>query len=157
MTTGQSKVCACGTPDLYWKNTPCNETGWHCLECKLPIKGEPPGFSPKLDKMRIDLKVSAALIELHTFELIYISNSDAGDAIEAAVVNRCKRARRYDQWSVIFFIMDEITNPNHAKFWQKLGAAIRKGEDPRRRCHCGALATCFGSETTCSAHMKGPF
>lgn len=130
-----------------------NENGWRCLHC-TDKPGEPPGFSPQLDRSRLEFKVFALLNELHNTDLVYVSNGTMGDSLVNAVAARCLNERRFDQYSILFFILDLMTE-SHALYWSKVSEAIVNGKDQRNRCHCGKLATCSrGTDHWCSEHWS---
>jgi hypothetical protein len=133
-----------------------NEAGWKCCVCgERP--GEPPGFSPQLDRTRLERKVFGLLDDLHNHNLVYVSNGCGGDAIVADVAERCRADGVYDQASILAFILG-TDGGRHAKYWKEVSDAIIAGRDPRNRCACGALATCSSGTNegtwlyTCSKH-----
>ncbi len=142
--------------DWHWYLTGTNEEGWRCCGCgKKP--GEPPGFCPELDRALIHRKVFGILHDLHDSNVVYLSNSSMGEAIEACVAARCVEELRFDQYSIVLFILESLT-PSHAKYWADLSEAIVAGNDSRRRCYCGQLATSSsGAKYSCSAHATELF
>lgn len=116
-----------------------NEDGWRCVYCD-DQPGEPPGFSPRLDRAQIYEKVGGILLDASSNDLISISNGSQGDYLTAKVADRCVRDRYFDQYSILAFILDELT-PGHAMYWKEISEGIIAGADPRDRCHCGKLAT----------------
>lgn len=133
------------------------EAGWQCCSCGHR-PGDPPGFSPEHDRKLIDHKVMAVLMDLDNSGVVRVGNGSAGDWLESTVATRCRTEKRFDQYSIALFILEAMT-PGHAKFWAETSEAILAGNDPRRRCHCGALST---SSTLvdgdwvgrCSAHVR---
>jgi hypothetical protein len=116
-----------------------NENGWRCLLCNEK-PGEPPGFSPQLDRARLGEKVFALLNELCNTDLVYVSNGTGGDVIIIDVMARCRKEQRYDQYSILLFILDAMTE-RRALYWSKISEGIVAGRDERERCACGKLAT----------------
>jgi hypothetical protein len=142
---------ACNNHDFAWYLHDCNEAGWKCLRCEYK-PGEPPGFSPELDRAMTRSKVMAVLMELHHADFIYVSNGSSGECIEAEVERRCRATGNYDQWSIASFILDVMV-PSHAKYWREISEGVLAGQDPRHRCHCGALSNCSsGDKYYCSEH-----
>lgn len=135
------KTCTCPKPYPIWQLAPCNEDGWTCGGCANKLPGEPPGFSPQLDRSNIEDKVGAILMELHENKLIYVSNSSEGDSIAGTVAVRCRDTFRFDQYSIISFIMDYLSS--HGDYWMKLSEGVMSGNDKRDRCKCGKLATSY--------------
>lgn len=130
-----------------------NEDGWKCSWCQHK-PGEPPGFSPELDRARLEFKVFALLSDLTNADLVYVSNGTSGDAIVSEVEKRCRKEQRYDQYSILLFILDLMTE-RHALYWSKVSEAIVAGKDERKRCHCGNLATVSrGDKYWCVAHWS---
>lgn len=128
-----------------------NEAGWRCPICG-DKPGEPPGFSPQLDRKRLEMKVFAMLNTLHDADLIYISNGTMGDAVVDAVGARCWNEKRFDQYSILLFIL-ELMADSHAEYWRKVSEAIMAGKDERPRCHCGKLSTVSsGDNRWCVEH-----
>ena len=116
-----------------------NEAGWKCADCGFQ-PGEPPGFSPQTDREEIWTKVYCLLNDFSNADLINISNGSEGDYLTAIVADKCKHADRYDQYTILRFILEEI-QPGHADFWENISKGILAGKDPRDRCACGELAT----------------
>jgi hypothetical protein len=98
-----------------------NEDGWKCVKCNEKL-----GFRPDLDKMLIGTKVRGLLDDLHTHGLIYVSNGSSGDCIEANVSMRCRETGRFDQYSIILFIMEDcnVGTEDHAKYWKEKGGEV---------------------------------
>lgn len=139
--------------DFRW--TPShNEDGWQCIQCGRPVKGEPKGYSPILDKESILEKVDCIMHELHDSDFIYISNGSDGEVTARMVANRCINENRYDQYSIIRFLYD-LQAPDHADYWRKIGMGIRRGKDPRDRCDkCTKLAMSWcGNVKLCQDHL----
>lgn len=133
--------------EFVWKLNDCNETGWHCLGCDHK-PGEPPGYSPHLDRSHTDEKIASILMSLHMQDFVYVSNGTEGADIEVEVARRCHRDAAFDQLSIIGFIVDELgRGGKHAAYWREIGEGVISGNDKRNRCACGALATC----ASCSA------
>ncbi len=145
----------CGN-EVYWYPDDCNERGWRCCrqdDCGHR-PGEPPGFDPERDRHLIDMKVEAILMDLATHDFVYLSNSGCGEGVAASVAERCKRHERYDQWSVLLYIM-QVLAPGHGDYWKRISDGILAGEDPRDRCHCGELSTsCTISKGTTTYHCS---
>jgi hypothetical protein len=150
--------------EFYFYPEPHNEAGWKCINCKLQ-PGEPPGFSPNLDRLKCRTKVDGLLLDLHNHDFVSVSNGDCGDGLGAMVAERCEREGRFDQYSILLFILEAMTK-SHADYWKKISDGILAGNDPRHRCDCGKLATSYtfkdGKETRrCSGcwskGTEGPF
>lgn len=130
-----------------------NEEGWKCVSCE-DKPGEPAGFSPQLDREEIEIKVGGILNDMDAASLIHISNGSYGDVLQGHVADRCRKEERYDQYSIVLFIM-EVEAPSHAKFWKGISDGIVTGNDPRDRCHCGQLATSWqGDNKFCSGECS---
>lgn len=121
----------------------CNEDGWVCEQCGQKMPGEPRGFRPDLDKTDIRSKVESVLITLDLSKLISIGSSSYGDGLGAAVAERCRKNNRFDQYSIILFVMEEIA-PSHGEYWANISSGVLSGKDPRDRCWCGKLANTYG-------------
>lgn len=135
--------------EYFWYPSPAQEIGWKCVNCKLK-PGEPPGYSPELDRSETYNKANCVLMDMVTAELVSVSNSDHGDAIASSVANRCNETKRYDQESIVLFIAELCAGDG--KYWRELGERLVVGEDPRARCPCGALATIYsGNSRYCSS------
>lgn len=122
-----------------------NEEGWKCLDCGHK-PGEPPGYSPELDREEIGSKIYSILLELtqsHSTEpgFVYVSNGSMGDGIVAVTAAWCRETGHYDQASIAWKCIENCGAKSD--FWREQGEAIRAGKDPRRRCNCGVLATVF--------------
>jgi hypothetical protein len=129
----------CKEHDYHWYSDGCNEAGWKCTACDHQ-PGEPPGFSPQLDRERIFWKVGAVLHDMTDADLISVSNGSEGDCLTAQIADRCVAENLFDQYSIQLFLLREMT-PSHAEYWKEIGEGILTGNDPRDRCHCGKLAT----------------
>lgn len=131
-----------------WRISPCNEDGWGCPDCGHVLPGEPPGYSPQLDREETVSKVDSILQHLHHWDFIHISNSSEGDSAVHFIAGLCHELGLFDQLSIITLICQ---HKGSAKYWRELGEAILNGRDPRRRCDCGKLATRFqGDRAWCS-------
>jgi hypothetical protein len=115
-----------------------NEDGWLCVYCDNR-PGEPPGFSPQLDREQIYFKVGGILHDACDADLIFVSNGTGADLLTAKVADRCVKERRFDQYSILSYILQEMA-PGHAEYWRGVSEGILAGKDPRDRCHCGKLA-----------------
>lgn len=129
--------CKNGCDFHYYPAT--NEDGWRCIYCDHH-PGEPPGFSPQLDRELIGLKVGAILHDACNAHLISVSNGSDGDCLSALIADKCVRADRFDQYSILFYLLAEMT-PSHAEHWREVSDGIIAGANKRNRCHCGKLAT----------------
>lgn len=126
-----------------------NEQGWKCCGCDEK-PGEPPGFSPQLDREFIHRKVFGLLDDLHNHDLVYVSNGDHGEAIVSGVAEECRAAGVYDQRSILAFLVGP-DGGSHATYWKGISDGIIAGKDPRERCVCGKLASCYsGGLAACS-------
>lgn len=130
-------MTACTHDYHYYLET--NEAGWRCVCCHHK-PGDPPGYSPELDREEIGRKVMAVLMDLDNAKVVSVSNGSHGDWIEARTAERCHKENRFDQYSIALFIL-ELMTPSHAEYWSKVGSGIIAGDDPRPRCACGALST----------------
>lgn len=139
----------CRQHDFHWYQNFCTESGWKCCVCQHK-PGEPPGFSPELDRAELERKVGAVMHDLHDANFIYISNGTGGDGLTSAIAERCRAEGRYDQGSIALFILESQV-PSHAAYWKGISDGIVDGHDPRRRCHCGKLANQYrGDHAYCS-------
>lgn len=142
----------CAGNQVVWHLDPCNEAGWRCAQCCLPMPGEPPGFSPELDRSEIGEKVEAIAQFLQAYELLYFSNSTEGVCAVREIAMDCKALGLYDQYSIIRLLAGY---DNHADYWKDLSEKILSGNDPRRRCVCGKLASSFpGDKAYCSTECE---
>lgn len=139
--------------EFHWYPAAANEQGWKCCFCD-ERPGEPPGFSPRLDRERLDAKVFALIDEMHNSKLIHVSNGSEGDYLIGQLRKRCAAEDRFDQQSILLFLL-ELDTQSHAAYWQKISNAILAGKDERKRCECGKLANVFsGDKAFCSEHWK---
>jgi hypothetical protein len=126
-----------------------NEDGWKCVDCGL-VPGEPPGFSPELDRKLTPRKVMAVLMTLDNSNIVSVSNGTMGESLESIVAGLCHRRQRFDQYSIALYLLDAMTK-SHADYWAKVSEGVLSGNDPRTRCACGALATIMqGAQAWCS-------
>jgi hypothetical protein len=128
----------CGEHEFHYYSA-INEDGWKCTDCGHR-PGEPPGFSPELDRKLIWMKVGAILWDACAERLISVSNGSGADVLTSVVADRCVKEGRFDQYSILLYILEEET-PEHAEYWKEISAGVLSGADPRDRCHCGKLAT----------------
>jgi hypothetical protein len=134
-----------------------NEEGWKCFNCGSLLPGEPDGYRPDLDRSHTDAKVYGLLNDLHENKFIYVSNGAGGDILTNEVVKQCQRSGLYDQISIIQYIL-ALGESEHAAYWKEIGDGVVNGNDKRERCHCGKLATSFGSKgNRCSEHWNLDF
>lgn len=131
------------THDYHWYPE-TNEEGWRCCMCEHR-PGEPAGFSPQHDRELIGRKVDAVLTALHDADVIYVSNIEHGEHLMLTVAARCERRKRYDQYSIALFVLEEMT-ASHAKYWGEISSGVMSGNDTRRRCTCGKLANVFSGD-----------
>lgn len=131
-----------------------NEDGWHCLNCDKKIATElGDGFNPHYDEMHIRAKVESILSDLHHSNIVYMSNSTDGEYTARQVADMCKEKRRFDQYSIVEFIM--VSCQSHSAYWNKIGENVRKGKDDRKRCHCGKIAKASsGGKYRCNDHVS---
>lgn len=145
-----AEKCKASGHDYYWFAC-CNEDGWRCVDCG-DNPGEPEGFSPKLDRELIEIKVYCLLNDLADNQLVSVSNATAADYLTADVADQCRKLGRYDQQTILKLII-EADAGSHAKFWQEISEGILSGNDKRDRCHCGKLATLHaGKKHFCPEH-----
>ena len=143
----------CTHADLYWYAAPADEKGWRCASCDWR-PGEDPGYSPEHDRSHIVTKVCSVLHDLHDAGIIYVSNSSGGESITASVARRCVDEKLYDSVSIARLILEIEGGERHAAFWRHRGEGIVAGNDPRRRCDCGALANIYtDGKSFCSEHV----
>jgi len=110
-------ACECKLPDAYYYLA-VNEGGWKCVCCSNPVAGDPPGYSPKLDREEIWRKVSGILNDLHMLNVVYISNGTMGDMLTGTVADICVKKGHYDQYTIASEILGQLTK-SHAEFWAK--------------------------------------
>ena len=123
--------------EFYYYPSAPNEDGWRCCGCDHK-PGEPPGFSPELDRTRTFEKVNGLCMDLHDRDLVYFSNSDHGLGVADSVAGRCKAAGIYDQYSIVQWVFE--AEASHAEYWRKISEDILAGKDGRSRCPCGLLS-----------------
>lgn len=134
-----------------------NEAGWKCFGCGELLDGEPNGYRPDLDRSHLEDKVYGIMSDLHQHDFIWISNSGHGEHVLAEVLPRCRETGLYDQITIMHYIL-ESSDGTHAAFWKEIGDGVINGNDQRKRCQCGKLATCFGSGgDRCSEHVGDIF
>jgi hypothetical protein len=109
----------CKHENAQWRLTGCNEDGWHCDDCNAKI-----GFSPRHDRELVLSKVETILFWLHEQDFIYVSNSDQGDFWSTQVANRCVAENRYDQSSIVMFLVGLDCDDHHVKYWQDKAAKV---------------------------------
>jgi hypothetical protein len=143
----------CQHKDYYYYPDDCNEAGWKCVGCGQLMPGDPPGFRPDLDRSEIRIKTGGLLHDLCDAKLVYVSNSSQGDYVESVVAERCTREGIYDQYSILLFLLEQLTPP-HQKYWKEVSDGVIEGRDPRRRCSegCGRLATVYADKDYCHEH-----
>jgi hypothetical protein len=79
--------------------------------------------------------------------------SEQGEALAFEVARRCRREGAYDQYSILRFLLDEVT-PEHREYWRRVSAGVLGGSDPRDRCASLALASpACRSDTLYRAHL----
>lgn len=110
-------AATCNHPatECYWRLDACSEEGWHC-SCGAPL-----GFRPDLDRERVEEKVDSVLLMAHETDFLHVSNGTEGAIITANVAQRCRQENRFDQLSILRFILDDpnIGLESHAAFWRK--------------------------------------
>jgi hypothetical protein len=104
-----------------------SEAGWTCVDCDTSL-----GFRPDLDRAYTELKVHAILLDFHESKLIYISNGTEGGIIADNVALRCRDERRYDQWSILRFILEDPNLNGHGDFWANRAERWLRGGEPIR-------------------------
>lgn len=132
------------THEYHWFLSACNETGWKCVSCD-DKPGEPEGFSPQLDRSHTYHKVGGILNDLHDQEFVHVSNGTGGDQITELVAAKCHETGRFDQDSILLFLMQQMNHGN-GKYWKEVSESIIAGRDNRERCQCGRLARIFTSD-----------
>lgn len=154
MPPGEVALVGC-QHEFYWYAA-MNEEGWRCCTCKHK-PGEPPGFSPALDRSLIAIKVMCLLNDLSNANLVYVSNGTGGDELAEDVARQCQAREIYDQRSILGFLLSRMTH-GHAKYWKEVSDGVVAGKDPRRRCACGKLARVYqGEKAWCSdCHRAEP-
>lgn len=116
----------CPHANLYWYPA-INEDGWMCADC-LVRPGEPPGFSPELDRSHLYVKVDNLLRELMEAKLVHVSNSSEGDWITREAMAVCRSACTYDQYSILAAILGHMAKP-YAEYWKSAGERTMEGKD----------------------------
>ncbi len=111
-------MAECNHPDLTWRSVSdqreaLDEAAWVCLNCDAVL-----GFCPDLDRSHTEIKTHCILLDFHESKLIYVSNGITGLVIAENVAARCHEQNRYDQWSILAFILDDPNLNTHGKFWQ---------------------------------------
>ena len=126
----------CEHDELTWRAaTPrreaLNEEAWECIDCGTVL-----GFRPDLDRSHTEIKAHCILLDFHESKLIYVSNGTMGQIIADNVAARCRAENRYDQDSILRFILaDPNMNPastfwqNRAERWLLGGEPIREGQE----------------------------
>lgn len=119
----------CEHDDLWWKLAGPNEEGWACHDCDVEL-----GFRPDLDRSHTELKVSGLVFEFHHSQLIYISNGTMGEIIAENVAGRCREENRYDQFSILVFILEDpnLDSAHRGTFWQNRAERWLLGGEPIR-------------------------
>lgn len=144
----------CPHGSLYWYAEPANERGWRCADCGFQ-PGEEPGYSPQHDRDLLRTKVWCIVMDLHDKEIIYVSNSDCGEALTNQVTRLCRDRQVCDSVSIARIALEIEANDRHASFWRERHVGILAGKDPRSRCACGKLAHqwCNGIAACGREHM----
>ena len=93
-----------------------NEDGWECINCKKKI-----GFSPKLDRERLCLKIRGIMDDLHDKNFIRFSNGTMGDIVMENVEGLCLKEQRFDQYFILKCIIDDpnVDVMGHSDFWKR--------------------------------------
>lgn len=142
--------CGCSDGWVY-DAAKLNEEGWLCVNCDHR-PGEPPGFCPQLDVEETQTKVRSILYDLDAAGLLCPSNSSLGESLVYSVAKRCSLSCHFDARSIIHYLTDD---DDHAAYWLKIREGVLTGNDQRRRCYCGQLATVStGGKHFCRTHMK---
>lgn len=143
-----------------------NERGWVCVECDEQTVGEPPGFSPFLDRELIDRKAENLAQHLVTAGLISLPEMWYLELCGGYVAEKCNDIKTYDSYTVMQFVLECWANYDflahhgaehcqgtggHAAFWKNISDGVLAGNDPRDRCECGELATVYGDKNQCGA------
>ena len=102
------------------------EEGWQCLGCGAKL-----GFRPDLDRESLWFKITALMLTLQEHNLVYVSNSDIGEAITENVANRCKLLGLYDQYTIVQAIFNDPEFGSHAAYWSHLAAETDSAEQVR--------------------------
>jgi hypothetical protein len=122
----------CEHEDLTWraatpKREALNEAGWECLDCDADL-----GFRPDLDRSHTEIKTHCILMDFHESKLIYVSNGTMGEVIASNVAWRCRIENRYDQKSILRFILDDANMNPGSTFWQNRAERWLLGGEPIR-------------------------
>ena len=123
----------CATPEPTWYGAmptreALNEEAWQCLGCGAQL-----GFRPDLDREHTYMKVRCILTDFHESKLIYVSNGTIGGIVACTVAARCQETNRYDQQSILEFILSEPNmSATHATFWQNRATRYLMGGEPIR-------------------------
>src|SRR5215510_5627297 len=116
-----------------------DEDGWWCYECGARL-----GFRPDLDRRHLETKVECICQDLHRLEVAYWSNSTDGEVAAMHVVAACRETGRYDQYSIVQFLMAERNGEletqrggqhqplSHAAYWQEEARRQLAGERTQR-------------------------
>ncbi len=131
---------ACEHRDVTWyaadaERRALNEAAWTCLDCEADL-----GFRPDLDRSHTEIKARCILADCHESRLIYVSNGTMGDGIAFNVARRCIEVNRYDQWSILAFILADPNLDDHGAFWQNRAERWLLGGDEPIRSEQEALA-----------------
>lgn len=115
-----------------------NETGWQCMNCQ-DRPGEPPGFSPQLDRSNTFDKVMGIMLDLAATRACNFSNSTDGMMTAEIIAARCREEDVYDQWSICEWIFeyknrDRGEGHGHRAYWKRIAEGVLSGNDPRDRC-----------------------
>lgn len=108
----ERRECAHEPGETFWYLQATQETGWRCT-C-----GHEWGYRPDLDRDLVSVKVDGILHDLHDMDVLYMSNSDHGHHVARDVARRCEREGRYDQRSIVAFLLGHPDVDNH-RFWQE--------------------------------------
>jgi hypothetical protein len=158
-------VTPCAEHEWHWypsDKAAANEEGWKCCACE-ERPGEPPGYSPELDRSHLETKIHGILLDLDTHGFVYVGSGSNGESIVSAVARGCRESSVFDQYSIAMLILSGMT-ATHALYWQRIGQAIIDGRDERPRCWCGQLATLWSHDENapgipdnrCTKHWSVP-
>ncbi|TMC48539.1 MAG: hypothetical protein E6J20_18710 [Chloroflexi bacterium] len=108
----------CPHAELIWRSASdqreaLDEAAWVCLDCDTVL-----GLRPDLDRSHTEIKTHCIPLDFHELKLIYVSNGTMGLVIAENVAARCREQNRYDQWSILAFILDDRNLNTHGQFWQ---------------------------------------
>src|SRR4051812_43195141 len=106
-------MIACSHADIIWcavdhQRRALNEAAWKCMSCLAEL-----GYRPDLDRAHTHTKVHGVLLDFHESQLIYVSNSEMGEVITSNVVRRCQQTDRYDQWTILEYILQDPNMNTH--------------------------------------------